>query len=468
MPVVSTVADAPGWQSSMSFSFGAGTQDRDDDAADGGGKRKAPAFSFGGASTPAGAGAAGGFKFGGAAAGGDAPAASPKGAAPAFAFGGGGGDAAAASTGGGFSFGGAKPAAAAGGGFAFGATAAAPAGGGGFAFQVGGSSAAAASPKEDEEEEAPDLDQKPEVAKGDENENEETVDWGGKDAKSKLFTLTDTQEELESQLEAVKKGGDNGKGGTMTVAEAEGLVAKGKAANFKQWKAKGVNTVGLVKDKASGNTMVRMRSENGQQLLLNDWAHTIKPTKVQTKQMTLITASGNHMLKFGQEETRDELFDLITGKSGGSSAAPAAAKPAAAAVAKKASPVKASPEASTKRKAEDDAAPPSKSFNLGAKKSAEKPAAASGGFGFGAKKAASPPAAATKSFGGFGAGGSSSSAASSSAASSYGGGAEPDVQLHALNKAFLSHISAAVSKDSTCDLTPCLQDYLKHAKKIGS
>ena len=328
----------------------------------------------------------------------------------------------------------------------------------------------------------------------------------------------------------------------MTVEDAKAALETGRQVKFKQWKKRGISTIALVKDKASGNLMLRMRSENGQQLLLNDWAHKTKATKMGDKKLTMITAAGtSHMLRYGKQETRDELFEcvcrarrcppppyllpewpplqlrlfltadttmflacgcsLMTGKSEASSSSPAAAasssdaKPAAAAAAE-----------STKRKSEDSSsssssAPPtasssssasSASFSFGSKKpaaAADSNASATGGsgFAFGAKKTSSPAAAASKGaasksvpFGGFGSGSSSSMSASASsppagASSSGGGGSsssgsggalDDDVRLHALNKAFIAHVSAAVSKDSTCDLSPCLQDYLKHAKSI--
>ena len=282
-----------------------GKQDREeDDGEAGGGKRKTPGFTFGGSSQPAGTGVTGGFSFGA----GSTPAASP------FSFGGASAKPAP------FSFGGAaeKPApafqfgagAASGGastGFSFGGAPAASAGGG-FAFKVAAPAAAAAA--DDDEDETPDPDQKPEVAKSEANENEEVINWGGSEAKAALNTLTDTKEELEAQLADVETAAKDGVKEGMTVAEATAALEAGKKANFKQWKKRGVSTVALVKDKASGNLMLRMRSENGQQLLLNDWAHTTKTTKVADKKLTLITPSGaSHMLRFGKQETRDELFE---------------------------------------------------------------------------------------------------------------------------------------------------------------
>ena len=94
------------------------------------------------------------------------------------------------------------------------------------------------------------------------------------------------------------------------LAEAKAALEEGKKANFKQWKKRGVSTVALVKDKTSGNVLIRMRSENGQQLLLNDWAHKTKTTKLADKKLTMITADAkSHMLRFGKQETRDELFE---------------------------------------------------------------------------------------------------------------------------------------------------------------
>jgi hypothetical protein len=282
-----------------------GKQDREeDDGEAGGGKRKTPGFTFGGSSQPAGTGVTGGFSFGA----GSTPAASP------FSFGGASAKPAP------FSFGGAseKPApafqfgagAATGGastGFSFGGAPAASASGG-FAFKVAAPAAAAAA--DDDEDETPDPDQKPEVAKSEANENEEVINWGGSEAKAALNTLTDTKEELEAQLADVETAAKDGVKEGMTVAEATAALEAGKKANFKQWKKRGVSTVALVKDKASGNLMLRMRSENGQQLLLNDWAHTTKTTKVADKKLTLITPSGaSHMLRFGKQETRDELFE---------------------------------------------------------------------------------------------------------------------------------------------------------------
>jgi hypothetical protein len=319
------------------FSFGAKQSRPEDDGEEaGGGKRKAPAFSFGGASKPAGAGATGGFVFGG---GGSTPAASPKGAAPPFAFGssGGGGSGndekkpafAFGSTSGGSGGGGGgaddaakKPAFSFGGGggggsgsastgFSFGAKPASGAAGG-FAFKV----AAAPTAADDGEDEAPDPDQKPEVTKSEANENEEVIDWGGSEARAALHTLTDTKEELETQLEQVQKAVQDGVKDGMTVEEATSLLEAGKQAKFKQWKKRGVSTVALVKDKPSGNLMLRMRSENGQQLLLNDWAHKTKTTKLADKKMTMITAAGaSHMLRFGKQETRDELFEYVATRS---------------------------------------------------------------------------------------------------------------------------------------------------------
>jgi hypothetical protein len=283
-----------------------GKQDREeDDGEAGGGKRKTPGFTFGGSSQPAGTGVTGGFSFGA----GSTPAASP------FSFGGASAKPAP------FSFGGAaeKPApafqfgagAATGGastGFSFGGAPAASAGGG-FAFKVAAPAAAAAA-DDDDADETPDPDQKPEVAKSEANENEEVINWGGSEAKAALNTLTDTKEELEAQLADVETAAKDGVKEGMTVAEATAALEAGKKANFKQWKKRGVSTIALVKDKASGNLMLRMRSENGQQLLLNDWAHTTKTTKVADKKLTLITPSGaSHMLRFGKQETRDELFE---------------------------------------------------------------------------------------------------------------------------------------------------------------
>eukprot|EP01043_Picozoa_sp_COSAG02_P057260 COSAG02_NODE_6920_length_3287_cov_4.293915_1_plen_502_part_00 len=305
------------WAGAMAtFSFGTKQSRSEDDGEEGGGKRKTPAFSFGDTSKPAGAGATGGFVFGG----GSTPAASPKGAAPPFAFGssgggGGGGDdddekkkppafsfgSSSGSSGGtstGFSFG-AKPASGAGGG-----------GGGGFAFKVAAPPTAA--DDDDDEDQKPEPDQKPEVTKSEANENEEVIDWSGSEARAALHTLTDTKEELESQLKQVQQSVQDGVKDGMTVEEATALLEAGQKAKFKQWKKKGVSTIALVKDKPSGNLMLRMRSENGQQVLLNDWAHKTKTTKLADKKMTMITAAGaSHMLRFGKQETRDELFEYV-------------------------------------------------------------------------------------------------------------------------------------------------------------
>lgn len=292
-----------------------GKQGREeDDGEAGGGKRKAPGFSFGGSSQPAGTGATGGFSFGA----GSTPAASP------FSFGGASEKPAPFSFGGAsekpapFSFGASEPAKSApafsfgtgaGGastGFSFGGAPTASSSGG-FAFKIAAPAAAAA---DDDEDETPDPDQKPEVAKSEANENEEVINWGGSEAKAALHTLTDTKEELEAQLEAVQTAAKDGVKDGMTVAEATAALEEGRKANFKQWKKRGVSTVALVKDKASGNLLLRMRSENGQQLLLNDWAHTTKTTKLADKKLTMITPSGaSHMLRFGKQETRDELFE---------------------------------------------------------------------------------------------------------------------------------------------------------------
>ena len=299
------------------FSFGTKQSRSEDDGEEGGGKRQA--FSFGGTSKPAG-GATGGFAFGG----GSTPAASPKGAAPPFAFGASGGGG-----GGGkdddekkepqaFSFGSSGPAFSFGGtggssagastGFSFGAKpASGAAGGGGFAFKVAAPPTAA-----DDEDQKPDPDQKPEVTKSEANENEEVIDWSGSEARAALHTLTDTKEELETQLKQVQEAVEGGITDGMTVEEATALFEAGQKLKFKQWKKKGVSTIALVKDKPSGNLLLRMRSENGQQVLLNDWAHKTKTTKMADTKMTMITAAGtSHMLRFGKQATRDELFEYV-------------------------------------------------------------------------------------------------------------------------------------------------------------
>ena len=407
------------------FSFGAKRTSGGDDAEEGGGKRGGgPGFSFGGKSEPAGAGpsrtlasgavrtlyrhcrrsrgrwlpltlrvagAIGGFKFGGA---GAAEATSPKGAKPAFSFGGGG--AAGAGAGGGFKFGGGgdasadKPAAGASKAFSFGGGAA-PAASGGFAFKT--SAPAAADSKEDEDE-APDLDQKPDIVKSKESDTESTVDWGGAEEKIKMFTLTDTKQELEERVKKCESEGADAK----DLAEAKEALEKGRKTNFKQWKPMGSSTISVVKDKASAKLMLRMRSENGQRFLLNDWASSTKANKQKKLQMTLVTPGPKqHMLKFTQTEHRDELFDIVNGKEPAPSASPAAAaskpasSPASASPAAAASPAATAPAASAKRKASSPAEAPSLS---------KVPAAASfsstsASFSFGAKSAAksSPPAA---------------------------------------------------------------------------
>ena len=112
----------------------------------------------------------------------------------------------------------------------------------------------------------------------------------------------------------------------------------------------------------------------------------------------------------------------------------------------------------------------SSSFSFGAKKAAMSSATDTGasavpaaglGTAFGSKSPAAATGSKTVPFGGFGQKG-----AESSATGGGGGVLDKDVQLHALNKAFLAHISAAVSNDSTCDLSPCIEDYLKHANQI--
>ena len=313
------------------FSFGAKQGRQDDGGEEGGGKRKAPAFTFGGAaSKPA---APGGFSFGG-----STPAASPKGAAPAFAFGSSGGagessdekkaapafsfgssGGAGASSGAGdadstkkpaFSFGGSGGSGGASTGFSFGAKPAASSSGG-CAFKAAPPAATDdGGDGGDGEDEAPDPDQKPEVSKSAANENEEVIDWIGSEARAALHTLTDTKQELEDQLGNVQKATDEGIKDGMTLEEAKAALEEGKKAKFKQWKKRGVSTVALVKDKTSGNVLIRMRSENGQQLLLNDWAHKTKTTKLADKKLTMITADAkSHMLRFGKQETRDELFE---------------------------------------------------------------------------------------------------------------------------------------------------------------
>ena len=130
----------------------------------------------------------------------------------------------------------------------------------------------------------------------------------------------------------------------------------------------------------------------------------------------------------------------------------------------------------------DSGSSSSSSFSFGAKKAAVSSATDTGasavpaaglGVAFGSKSPAAATGPKTVPFGGFGqksgepsAKGGGTTSRSSPAASGGSAVLDQDVQLHALNKAFLAHISAAVSKDSTCDLSPCVEDYLKHAKQI--
>ena len=457
------------------------------------------------------AGAIGGFKFGGA---GAAEATSPKGAKPAFSFGGGGAAGAGAGAGGGFKFGGGGDASAdkpAGGGFKFGAGAATSgggAGGGGFKFGGGGdasadkpaagaskafsfgggaapaasggfafkTSAPAAADSKEDEDEAPDLDQKPDIVKSKESDTESTVEWGGAEEKIKMFTLTDTKQELEERVKKCESEGADAK----DLAEAKEALEKGRKTNFKQWKPMGSSTISVVKDKASAKLMLRMRSENGQRFLLNDWASSTKANKQKKLQMTLITPGPKqHMLKFTQTEHRDELFDIVNGKEPAPSASPAAAaskpakSPASASPAAAASPAATAPAASAKRKASSPAEAPSLS---------KVPAAASfsstsASFSFGAKSAAksSPPAAKsappTKSI--FGNTpktsplGASPGTGGGSAGKADGAASAKDKSLFALNKAFLAHITKHVEANETCDLSPCLKDYLKHIRTLG-
>ena len=262
----------------MSFSFGSKKRGADDDE-EPSTKKQAPAFSFGGGT--------GGFKFGGggggASTGGFAFGASASGSSSGGAAAGLG-----ASTGGGFKFGGAASTAPAstGGGFAFGGSAAAAStgsfsfggassGGGSFAF--GGAAAGTgggfsikapvAKPASDEEEEdnAPVADQEPDIAKSAESETvlEEHI--------AVLMTLTDVKKNLEERLEQAAGGGTE-----ADKKQAQDALDAAAKSNFKEWKKRGKSTLKLLEVKDSGKRMLRMRSENGQQLLLNDWCSSSK------------------------------------------------------------------------------------------------------------------------------------------------------------------------------------------------
>jgi hypothetical protein len=157
--------------------------------------------------------------------------------------------------------------------------------------------------------------QKSDLVESEVNANEEMVHWSGSEARVALHTLMDTKAELETQLKQAQEAVQDGVKDGMTVEAATAALEEGKKSGFRQWKKRGISTIDLVKVKPTGNLMLRMRSENGQRLLLNEWVHKTKATKCAEKKMTMITMFGtSHVLRFGKQQTRDELFQCAVAR----------------------------------------------------------------------------------------------------------------------------------------------------------
>eukprot|EP01047_Picozoa_sp_COSAG01_P051122 COSAG01_NODE_5237_length_4391_cov_1.868390_2_plen_246_part_00 len=149
---------------------------------------------------------------------------------------------------------------------------------------------------------------------------------------AKLYKFTDTEKELKDRCAEAEGGTDADK------KQAQDALEAGRKVNFKEWKLRGKSTLKLLESKETGKRMLRMRSENGQQMLLNDWCSSTKATKKGTDVITLVTTSGatagTHMIKVNKAK-RDGLFDAIhktgtPGKGAAAMDAPAAAATAAA------------------------------------------------------------------------------------------------------------------------------------------
>jgi hypothetical protein len=435
------------------FSFG-GAKQQAEDQGGGAAKKQSTGFTFGGSAgaafkigdTKTDAGSAGAaFKFGG------ATAAAAAGASP-FSFGGG-----AKLAGGGFAFGGASAGAGAGG-----------------AFPKAPADAAGDEPATKDEEWA--------NKKAEDDGSEETL----LDQKTKLMRMVDTESELKGRVKECQEQNDQ-----KELKEAEAELAKGQAVRFKEWRDMGINQMKLVKNKQTGKCRLIMRSKNGQSFLLNDYVSGLKVTKPAGSKNKIMLAgtqvdkeTNTQVPKIStlqvNADARDDVFDKIIAAQSGKATAnavsnqvtPAPAVPEAPVAPKAAA---SAPAAATPAPPKAEAAPAAKAsgaFSFGSKPAAAAASAApatkaSGAFSFGSKPAAAAASAvpATNASGAvsFGSKPAAAASAASAVAAKPNAAPDPEVLMAHLNTKFKAWIEDSLEAEPTADLTPGLNDYMKHA-----